>query len=92
MKARIKETGEIFSVEELVLGDGYNYELKDVELIVEEKRPIDYEHRRFELVKAVLQGMYANERWDDTPCCEMAEMAIEQADAVIAEYRKGGNQ
>lgn len=87
MKARIKETGEIFSVEELVLGDGYNYELKDVELIVEEKRPIDLEHRRFELVKAAMQGLSILRVWNNEQ--ELAELTIKVADAVLAEYRKG---
>lgn len=53
---------------------------------------IDWEQRKFELVKSVLQGMWANERWNDTPYFEIAEIAIEQADTVLAEYRKGGGQ
>lgn len=57
MKARIKETGEVFRVDEVYLENGYNYELKDVELIFEgsfSKLPIDWEERRFELVKAAM--------------------------------------
>ena len=56
---------------------------------------IDWEQRRFELVKAVLQGMCAN---NDIILANLAnsfetgKMCIGIADAVIAEYRKGDKQ
>lgn len=99
MKARIKETGEIFNVEEYVLDDGYNYEPKDVEIIVEEsfdKLSINWEKRRFELVKAAMQGYISNEGREymhtESSMKNTAELCVKFADAVLAEYRKGGEE
>lgn len=89
MKVRIKETGQIFNVEEFVLDDGYNYEPKDIDVIIEEyfdNLAINWEHRRFELVKAAMQGLSILRVWNNEQ--ELAELTIKVADAVLAEYRK----
>lgn len=87
MKARIKETGEVFQVDEVCLENGYNYELKDVELIFEGDQAIDWERRRFELVKAVSQAAIQSEfRHELTDF--LTKRIITFADAVLAEYMK----
>lgn len=97
MKARIKETGEI--VECALAYDGtityishgkiFGIVPENVEVINDD---IDWEKRRFELVKAAMQGLLSTELFCGHEDDEIARMAISQADAVLAEYRKGGEE
>lgn len=48
---------------------------------------IDWEQRRFELIKAALQGLSANEYLNDISFGGIADMVIEQADAVIEKLK-----
>ena len=63
MKARIKATGEVRDIDGVYLSDGYSYRLDEVEIVPESnpgKAQIDYEQRRFELMKSAMQGLCAN--------------------------------
>lgn len=95
MKARIKQSGEVFNVGGVYLRNGSMYEMNDVE-IIHEFNPsgllIDWEQRKWELVKAAMQGLLSTELFCGHEDEEIARMAISQADAVLAEYRKGVNQ
>lgn len=99
MKARIKETGGVFNVEWFYLENGCNYDIDDIELIFEgsfSKLPIDWEQRRFELVKAAIQGIVSSDgrryMLKEEEMKHIARWAIQFSDAVLAEYRKGGNE
>lgn len=48
---------------------------------------IDWEQRKWELVKAAMQGLSILRCWNDEK--DLAELTIKVADAVLAEYRKG---
>lgn len=96
MKAIIKETGEIFRVEEVCLENGFNFNLNEVKLIFEDdfsKLSLDWEQRRFELVKAAMQGYISNEGREymhtESSMKNTAELCVKFADAVLAECRKG---
>lgn len=97
MKARIKKTGEIakiYGVDVRVgeYGSVTYYGADDVELIPDTPTTgsIDWEQRRFELVKAAMQVQtIVNPAFDYK---DIAEWAIKQADAVLAEYKKGGEK
>lgn len=69
MKAKVIATGEVLKVADRSLNLEYvwcckedgsiiRYKSEEVELIIEKK--IDWEQRRFELVKAAMQGVLAN--------------------------------
>ena len=93
MKAIVKNTGGVFlKVEGVYLEDGYDYSLDEVELVSEktDNFSIDWEQRRFELVKAALTGLCANPNIDfrKTTFNMYARDAVCHADAVLAEYRK----
>lgn len=106
MKARIKEAGEVLKVADFAViamehcdshGNPLEYKPEEVELTPDTPdtpaaKEIDWEQRRWELVKAILQALYANEKWNDTQFREVAKIAIKQADAVLAEYRKGDEE
>lgn len=95
MKTRIKETEKVLKVEGVYLEDGYDYGLDEVEILPEfnqGKFPIDYEQRRFELVKAAMQGFIPSRRAGVMNEQDIARLAVDQADAVLAEYRKGGEK
>lgn len=91
MKAILKETRE--PIEDLTIYDsiGNQWQLDDVELIHDTRstKEIDWEQRRFELVKAAMQGLVSTETFCGREDDAIARMAISQADAVLAEYRKG---
>lgn len=57
----------------------------DRTMIVE--TPIDWEQRRYELAKAVIQGIWT-QNYIEMTMEEVAKEAIEQADALIAELKK----
>lgn len=107
MKARVKETGDIVEVVKLKVktnvrthsGVAYveDYISPDkVELFSKNNSSnIDWEQRRWELVKAAMQGYcansaYVNEHFEEV--VDIGKLAISQADAAIAEYKKGGNK
>lgn len=103
MKARIKETGEVLKVADYALiamencdshGNPLEYKPEEVELIPDTPATdeIDWESRRFELVKAAMQGIMCNEVFSGNTEESIARMAISQADAILAEYRKGGKE
>lgn len=92
MKARIKETGD--PIEDLIIYDstGNQWSLDDVELIPDTPAPkeIDWEQRRFELVKATMQGFLVHKgAMLDTL---LVNRFFELADAILEKYRKGGEQ
>lgn len=92
MKARIKETGE--PLEDLIIFDstGNQWPLDDVELIPDTHltKEIDWEQRRFELVKAAMQGLLSTCSPGLLDKNFLAALSIDYADTVIAEYMKVG--
>lgn len=121
MKARIKKTGEILRVADYTLiamencnsrGNPLEYKPEEIEFIPDTPaiNEIDWEQRKFELVKAAMQGLLSNPYWmglkkgmanksTKSPRerasllqKDIAEEAVEFADAVLAEYRKGGEE
>lgn len=84
MKAIVN--GLVYNVEELLLDNGESYYAGGIE-IIPDGRNIDWEQRRFELVKEMIPIIppvaYTGEK--ET----LAKMAVRWADAVLAEYRKG---
>lgn len=96
MKARIKATNEIVDV---YFDNFYGlwavkgnpeakYASNGLELL--EEKDIDWEERRYEIAKNVLSGIVVNEipgKYEQT-----ARQAIEYADALIAELKKGGEK
>lgn len=101
MKARIKKTGEILKVADYAViamencdsyGNPLEYTPEQVELIPDTPTTdnIDWEARRFELVKAAMQGLSTLRTWNTEQ--DLAEWAIKTADVVLAEYRKGGER
>lgn len=94
MKARIKATGKI--VEGVFTDDGMFMYVRGDKLLVTRpenigivKDDIDFEQRRFELVKAAMQGLLTVGKPDSN---EIVRKSFEYADAVLAEYRKGGEE
>lgn len=93
MMAKIKETDKTLQVEGVYLADGYDYTLDEIEVIPEFTQfgsSIDWEQRRFELVKVVMQGSIVPK--DAMPDTVFASKVLELADAVLTEYRKGDNE
>lgn len=88
MKARIKETGEVLKVTGVWFEDGSMVKPDKIEQIIEEGQYVDWEQRRFELVKAAMQGLLSTEAFSEQTESSIAKMAIEQADAVLSEYMK----
>lgn len=97
MKAIIKETGEVVNVDrvEIVFVEG---ELKGAHQICEPKEldfsyiDTDWEQRRYELVKAAMQGYCANslEYVVRTANSEsIAQWSVSTADAVIEQLKEG---
>lgn len=109
MKAKIKGTGEFVNVEFSRRSNISRYsdffktddgrEIIDINL--EFDNPIDWEQRRFELVKAAMQGLCSNSEFErdyerfgsEISWAEYySKNAMAIANAVIAEYRKGGER
>lgn len=106
MIARVKETGEIVELindEKLSMLDyargiyrdtyGNRYHCKELEFIERPHKNIDWEQRRYEIAKDMM--MAAEQHNNDTtgfknPMAQ-AKYAIECADALIEELKKGGN-
>jgi hypothetical protein len=100
MKARIKKTGEIINIAEyakveLESCDSYGipieYGFDEVEILQDKSDDIDWEQRRFELVKTAMLGLMAGHHtiYD---AGKLPSVAINYADALIVELKKGGKQ
>lgn len=91
MKARVKKTG--LPIEDLIICDdtGYQWPFDDIELISDtgSSKEIDWEQRRFELVKDLLYTVPPMAYSSDKE--KFARLVVSWADAVLAEYRKGCN-
>lgn len=103
MKAKIKDTGEVVDVHwegDLAawlgkLASGRFREFKERELEFLETNNIDWEQRRFELIKSAIQGFCANSEpsiAQGTTFQQLAGWSIEMADIIIAELKKGGTR
>lgn len=113
VKARVRATGEIVEVyrpiyeSKLYRKDDplMSYDYKELEFLND---GIDWEQRRFELVKAITQGFASDHQYLEQ-CAErvlkysekgigynmydcFAEGIVHYADAVLAEYKKGGEK
>lgn len=78
-------------------GTPLEYSPEEIELIDDTvpQSEIDWEQRRFELVKAAMQGYItsgAEYTHTENQFKNVAELSIGIADAVLAEYMKGGNK
>ena len=67
MKTRIKSTGEIVEVEDLydngtALVNGGYFKVSELDFF-DNFETIDWEHRRYELAKYVMQGLISNSFW-----------------------------
>lgn len=101
MKAMIKATGEIVEVsciltkklEETLVGNKFlEFTPDEIEILSDRTSDIDFEQRRFELVKAALQGFLSFGADTKYSSKLIAQMSIFQAEAVLKEYRKGGDE
>ena len=104
MKAKVKATGQIIELndEKLSLLDyargiyrdteGNKFHRKELEFIKnKDGQPIDWEQRRYEIAKSVLQGFCANSEpsiAQGTTFQQIAGWSIELADILIAELKK----
>lgn len=105
MKARIKSTGEIVEVEDLyddgtALVKGRYFKVSELDFF-DNFETIDWEHRRYELAKAAMQGILSDEEEVGYACSEatykenekhtvpkaVAQFAIACADALINELK-----
>lgn len=87
MKAKIKSTGETVNVHEDINGDfvtesGSLYRNWQLEF----EKEIDWEQRRYEIAKECIAALMHTEITLE----DAAEISVEQADALIAELKKGG--
>ena len=101
MKARIKATGAIVDVFYNAFSGLWtareNTNIKYLEDNLEflEEKDIDWEERRFELIKSAIQGFCANSEpfiEQEVTFNQLAAWSIEMADVIIAELRKGGER
>lgn len=100
MKARIKNSNEIVDVyfdyfSELWTVKG-NSDIKFAPNALEllEEKDIDWEQRRYEIAKDMMAAIeqHNNETTGFTNLTHQAQYAIECADALIAELKKGGEK
>jgi hypothetical protein len=94
MKVRIKKTGEIINIADyarVVLDkcDSYGNPIEvgfdEVEIIQDNPSNIDWEQRRYEIAKECVVVLMRNEMTLE----DAAKISVEQADALIAELKKG---
>jgi hypothetical protein len=101
MKARIKATGEVFDVVDILLRSGNGgadvFCIEDVEIINESQTAElfpagpDWEARRFEAAIAAMQGLCVNvgrNGFSNSSKEELVECAVEYADSLITELKK----
>lgn len=86
MKIRIKPTGKIAEINQIQIEDNF-VKTTDIEVLHE----IDWEQRRFELVKAAMQGLLSTCSPGLLDKNLLAALSIDYADTVLAEYRKEVN-
>lgn len=98
MKAKLEKTGEIVEVNPILINKVLVFETPDMHIYGTEelefdKNPfkdyIDWEQRRFELVKAAMQGLTTidNERGSLT-IDTIVKLSINIADSIIAKLKK----
>lgn len=103
MKARIKKTGEVVNIADYAKvtldrcdswGNPIELGFDEVEILQEPASDIDWEQRRYEIAKDVMQGILfgftATKEDVENNCNDIAQAAIMLADALIAELKKGG--
>lgn len=103
MKAKIKETGEIIEVRHLnvrlgneIIAKGYVnvsdsedvYDCDEFEIMQEKSDCIDWEQRRYEIAKDIYSRNYGD---SEITAKERANIAVERANILIAELKKGCN-
>lgn len=109
MKAKVKKTGnviEVVQIEDIITERGVEHQYVDtdregcyyvnseLEFIKEApQKDIDWEQRRYEIAKAVMQGRLSNQYGyvlvGEKNFAGVAANAVEFADALIAELKKG---
>ena len=87
MKVRIKPTGKIAEINQIQIEDNF-VKTTDIEVLHE----IDWEQRRFDLVKVAMQGLLSTCSPGLLDKNLLAALSIDYADTVLAEYRKGGEE
>lgn len=104
MKARIKKTGEIINISNYAkvtldkcdsYGNPIELEFDEVEILQESTNEIDWEQRRYEISKSVLQGFCANSEptiAQGTTFRQLIEWSVEITDILIAELKKTTNK
>lgn len=99
MKAKVKCTNEIVEVKpkgtsttihmncsEFVSEDGRIFPSIYLDIINE----VDWEQVRIQAAISAMQGMYSNKEFDSLSFDRIAQKAVNQADALIAELKKKG--
>lgn len=104
MKARIKKTGEIANIADYAKvaldqcdswGNPVELGFDEVEILQEPASDIDWEQRRYEIAKEMLPITYQESRnillrGGDVDTPDIIKSAVELADMLIAEIKKGG--
>lgn len=97
MIAKLKETGEL--VEGKIVNNYIFEYIKDnviFDIIIDRieiiKDDIDWEQRKFELVKVAMQSLLSTCSPGLLDKNLLAALSIDYADTVLAEYRKEGNE
>lgn len=98
MKARVKATGEIINIADYArvtldrcdsYGNPIELSFDEVEILQERSDNIDWEQRRYELVKAAMQGFCSNphEQIMSADSNIVAEWSIGFADSLIKKLK-----
>ena len=98
MKARVKATGEIINIADYArvtldrcdsYGNPIELSFDEVEILQERSDNIDWEQRRYELVKAAMQGFCSNSQKQliNVDSSIMAKLSICFADALIKKLK-----
>lgn len=98
MKARVKATGEIINIADYArvtldrcdsYGNPIELSFDEVEILQERSDNIDWEQRRYELVKAAMQGFCSNPHQQimDADSNMVAEWSIGFADSLIKKLK-----
>lgn len=100
MKARIKKTGEVVNIADYAKvtldrcdswGNPIELGFDEVEILQEKSTDIDWEQRRYEIAKSVLQGFCANSEPSivhGITFNQLVEWSIEITDILIAKLLK----
>lgn len=97
MKAIVKESGqeiEVLSVFARNTEYATHYDITDISFVEkpDTESSIDWEDRRFELVKAAMQGLLSTCSPGLLYKNFLAALSIDYANTVLAEYMKGGEE